>query len=116
MQEFVAEKILALAGIGLGRKHADGVPAAKFAREAAFARPDRQQDIAGYADFFLDARQNVAVLRREFSAAQSERLECSLAQILRRRLNELRLLRLPLGLARNSEIGKRKIRLKPAHR
>src|SRR4029079_13464892 len=106
MQEFVAEEVLAFADIGLGREHADGVLAAKFARETAFTRPDRQQDIAGYADFPLDPRQGVAVLRGEFSAARSERLECSLAQILRRCLHEFRLLRLLLGLSRNGEIGK----------
>src|SRR5262245_9038678 len=115
MQEFVTEKILALADIGLGRKHADGVPAAKFARVTAFTRPDRQQDIAGYANFSLDPRQGVAVLHREFFTARSERLECSLAQILRRRLHEFRLLRLLLRFARNGKIGKRKIRLEAAH-
>jgi hypothetical protein len=69
MQEFVAEEILALAKIGLRCEHADGVLAAKISREAAFARPDRKQDIAGYADFSLDARQGVAVLRGQFFAA-----------------------------------------------
>ncbi len=105
MQEFVAEEILALADISLRCEHADGVLAAKFARVAAFARPDRQQDIAGHADFSLDSRQRVAVLRGEFPTARSQRLECRLAQILRRRLYEFRLLRLLLGLARNGEIG-----------
>src|SRR4029079_16268326 len=41
MQKLVAEEILALADISLRGEHPDGVLAAKFAREAAFARPDR---------------------------------------------------------------------------
>jgi len=116
MQEFITEEILALADIGLGRKHAYGVLAAKFARETAFTRPDRQQDIAGHADFSLDPRQGVAILRGEFSAARGERLECSLAQILRGCLHEFGLLWLLLGFSRNCEIGKRIVRLKSAHR
>src|SRR5262245_18296529 len=115
MQEFVAEKILALADIGLGRKHADGVAAAKFARVTAFTRPDRQQDIDGYANFSLDPCKSVAVLHSEFFTARSERLDRRLAQILRRCLHEFRLLRLLLRLARNGEVGKRKVRLEAAY-
>src|SRR5262245_41764651 len=69
MQKFVAEEILAFADIGLGGEYADSVLATKFPREAALARPDRQQDITGHADFFLDPRQRVTVFRREFFSA-----------------------------------------------
>src|SRR5262245_49397441 len=106
MQKLVAEEILTFADIGLRGERSDGVLTAKFAREAAFARPDRQQDVAGNANFSLDPRQRVAVFRGEFPSAGSERLERRLAQILRRRLYEFRLLRLLLGLSRNREVGK----------
>ena len=73
VQEFVSEEILALADIGLRRQHADGVERQLVAAVIGLARPDRQHDIAGHAELFLDARQRVVVLRGEFFALAASR-------------------------------------------
>ncbi len=72
VQEFVAEEILALAGIGLRRQRADGVERQLVAAVVGLARPDRQHDVAGHADLALDAGERVAVLRGELLAARGE--------------------------------------------
>ena len=68
MQEFISEEILALADIGLRRQHADGVGRQPISAIIGFARPDREHDIAGDAEFLLDARQWFAILRGELPA------------------------------------------------
>ena len=115
VQEFVAEKILALADIGLRRQHAQRIVRLPFGAVIGLARPDRQHHIAGHAEHLLDARQRVAVLRGEFLALRGEARECRLAQILRRRLHEFRLLRRGFGAAGQREIGQPEIGLEPAN-
>ena len=116
MQEFIVEEFLALADIGLCRQHADGVIGQLIAAIVGFARPDRQHDTSGHAEFFLDARQRVAILHGKLPAARGKAVEARLAQILRRGLHEFRLLRSLLRLARNGEIGQRQVGFKPARR
>src|SRR6516162_4660608 len=81
-----------------------------------FAAPDCQDDVAGYAEFLLDARERVVILTCELLTARGETIEGQLAQILCRRLHEFRLLRLLLGTAGNSEVWQRVIGLQPARR
>ena len=114
VQEFVLEELLALADIGLRRQHADCVVRKLVAAIVGFARPDRQHDIAGHAKFFFDAGERVAVLHGELPPARGQTIKGCFAQILRGRLDELRLLRGFLRLAGNGEVGKREIGLETA--
>jgi hypothetical protein len=114
MQKFVVEEILALADIGLGRKHADSIVRKLIPAVIGLARPDRQHDVPRYAEFLFDARQRIAILRGELPSARCETIEARLPQILRRRLHEFGLLRLLLGTSRDGEIGQRIVRLQAA--
>ena len=64
------------------------------------ACPDRQHDAAGYPKFLFDASQSVAILRRGVAVRAWWTIEARFPQILRRRLHELRLLRLFLRTSR----------------
>ncbi len=112
-EEFVAEEILALAGVGLRRQHADGVEPVMFAAVVGLARPDRQHDVARHAELFFDARERALVLRGELLALRGQALEGRLAQILPGRLHEFGLLRRLLGAAGDGEIGQRESGSRP---
>ena len=114
MQEFVEEEILAIAGVGLGRQRSDRIKRQLIAAVIRFARPDCQHHITRHTEFLFDTGERVVILRRELPAACRQAVEACLAQILRRRLDEFRLLRLFLGPAGNSEVGQRKIGLQSA--
>src|SRR6185437_6440107 len=101
---------------GLRRQHLQRVVRQFVTAVVGLTRPDRQYDVAGHAEFAADARQCVVVLRGELLAARGETLEGRLAQVLRRRLYELRLLRRLLRPARNGEIGQRQIGMQAGDR
>src|SRR6516164_9194429 len=114
MQEFVLEELLALADISLGRQDANGIIGKLISAIVGFASPDCQHHASRHAEFLFDARQRVAVLHGELLAAGGKTVEARFAQILRRRLHELGLLRSFLGLTWNGEIGQREVGFKPA--
>src|SRR5215475_14037217 len=104
MQEFILEEFLALAERGLGRQYANGIIRKLISAIVSFAPPDCQHHTSRHAEFLFDARQRVAILHGKLLAAGGKTVKARLAQILRRRLHEFRLLRSFLGLTWNREI------------
>jgi hypothetical protein len=103
--------------MSLRRQHADGVVRQLVTAIGGLAAPDREDHAGRHAEALLDFGQRRAMLRRELLAAVGKPGERQLADVVRGRLDELRLPGWRPALpARQIEIGQRHVRLKPVDR
>ena len=114
-QEFLGEHLLAPAGIGLRREHADRVMRELVRAIGGLAAPDREHDFRRHAEALLDRAQRDAMVGGELAALIGEARQRDFAQVIRRHLDEFGLAAgLSVRAASDHEIGQLEVRLQAA--